>query len=36
MGCVSGRNILSEEDIEFLAKNTAMDKEQVEVSQDNT
>merc|ERR1712106_885065 len=30
MGCVNGRNILSEEDIDFIARNTAMEREQVE------
>lgn len=31
MGCVQGKSILTEEDINFIAKNTAMDKTQVEV-----
>ena len=31
MGCVHGTKILTEEDIDFIAKNTAMDKTQVEV-----
>merc|ERR1712088_835144 len=30
MGCVQGKSILTEEDINFIAKNTAMDKTQVE------
>merc|ERR1739838_541025 len=30
MGCVHGTKILTEEDIDFIAKNTAMDKTQVE------
>merc|ERR1712241_479067 len=30
MGCVQGKSILTEEDIDFIAKNTAMDKTQVE------
>eukprot|EP00092_Neocalanus_flemingeri_P020565 GFUD01022279.1.p1 GENE.GFUD01022279.1~~GFUD01022279.1.p1 ORF type:complete len:209 (+),score=34.92 GFUD01022279.1:140-766(+) len=30
MGCVHGTKILTEEDIDFIAKNTAMDKAQVE------
>ena len=31
--CVQGTKILTEEDIDFIAKNTAMDKTQVEVKQ---
>jgi Ca2+-binding EF-hand superfamily protein len=31
MGCVHGKNILLEEDIEYIAKNTAMSREQVEI-----
>jgi hypothetical protein len=31
MGCINGKSILSEEDIEFIARNTAMDQSAVEV-----
>jgi hypothetical protein len=31
MGCINGKSILTEEDIEFIAKNTAMDQSAVEV-----
>jgi hypothetical protein len=32
MGCINGKSILTEEDIEFIARNTAMDQNAVEVS----
>ena len=31
MGCINGKSVLTEEDIDFIAKNTAMDRSKVEV-----
>ena len=33
MGCINGKSVLTEEDIDFIAKNTAMDRSKVEVRQ---
>ena len=31
MGCINGKSLLREEDLNYIARNTAMDKEAVEV-----
>ncbi|XP_023345061.1 neuronal calcium sensor 2 [Eurytemora carolleeae] len=35
MGCVNGKSFLTDEDIVFIARNTAMDQEQVEIRYQN-
>ena len=32
MGCINGKQLLNEEDLNYIARNTAMDKVAVEVS----
>ena len=32
MGCINGKQLLNEEDLNYIARNTAMDKHAVEVS----
>ena len=31
MGCINGKQLLNEEDLNYIARNTAMDKDAVEV-----
>ena len=31
MGCINGKSLLNEEDLNYIARNTAMDKNAVEV-----
>jgi len=35
MGCINGKSVLTEEDIDFIAKNTAMDRNKVEAQYQN-
>eukprot|EP00088_Acartia_fossae_P067640 TRINITY_DN8461_c0_g1_i2.p1 TRINITY_DN8461_c0_g1~~TRINITY_DN8461_c0_g1_i2.p1 ORF type:complete len:209 (-),score=37.22 TRINITY_DN8461_c0_g1_i2:522-1148(-) len=35
MGCINGKSVLTEEDIDFIAKNTAMDRSKVEAQYQN-
>jgi len=35
MGCINGKSVLTEEDIDFIAKNTAMDRTKVEAQYQN-
>ena len=32
MGCINGKQLLNEEDLNYIARNTAMDKAAVEVT----
>ena len=36
MGCINGKQLLNEEDLNYIARNTAMDKTAVEVRSVNT
>lgn len=31
MGCINGKQLLNEEDLDYIARNTAMEKDAVEV-----
>ena len=35
MGCINGKQLLNEEDLNYIARNTAMDKAAVEVRREN-
>ena len=36
MGCINGKQLLNEEDLNYIARNTAMDKAAVEVTTNQT
>ena len=36
MGCINGKQLLNEEDLNYIARNTAMDKAAVEVRTNQT
>ena len=36
MGCINGKQLLNEEDLNYIARNTAMDKHAVEVGTNNS